>query len=314
MGLLTIIASRHRGAGFISLWETTGANETIQLPITNLYTIDWGDGNITTTETSHEYAVADQHTITIRDTVTDWRFNGVGDVTKILNISNWGGFTSPLLDRIFTKCSNLDVTANDEVVLLTASAYFRECSDLEYSTISNMDTSLVDSFFTMFFKCNSLNTAINFDTSLGTKFGSMLRECTIFNKSVNIDTSLATDMNAMFRQSPRFNQPINFDTPLVENMSGMFYGATDFDQPLDHLDYSSVTNISDFMAIKTDLNYSATYYDDLLIKWDNAVGGLIFANMTNVNIGMGTIKRTAAGSAAHASLISKGFIITDGGI
>ena len=298
-------------SGFISTWRTTSPLETIQLPVVGLYEIDWGDGNITTTETSHEYLVAGQYTIEISDVVTDWRFNGVGDVTKILNVSNWGGFSSPLLDRIFTKCSNLDITASDEVFLLTATAYFRECSSLV--NISPMDTSLVDSFFTMFFKCNSFNSVVDFDTSVGTNFGSMLRECTVFNKAVTIDTSLATDMNAMFRQSPRYNQPITFTTPLVANMTGMFHSATDFNQPLDHLDFSSVTNISNFMAVKNDLNYSATNYDALLQKWDNAVGGLVFANMVNVNIGMGTIKYTAAAVVARDSLINKGFIIADGG-
>jgi len=64
---------------------------------------------------------------------------------------------------------------------------------------------------------------------------------------------------------------------------------------------------------KTSLDYNASFYDDLLIKWDNSVGGLVFANMVDINIGMSSIKYTIAGATAHASLVSKGFTITDGG-
>ena len=66
------------------------------------------------------------------------------------------------------------------------------------------------------------------------------------------------------------------------------------------------------MLNKTAANYSTTNMDALYIKLDNAVGGLVFANMTNVNINFGTINYTAAGAAARASLVSKGFIIISG--
>jgi len=49
--------------------------------------------------------------------------------------------------------------------------------------------------------------------------------------------------------------------------------------------------------------------DNLYIKLDQ---DLIFANMVNINLVFGSINYTAAGAAARANLVSKGFIITSG--
>ena len=60
---------------FITTWETTTTNESITIPTNSLeaynYSVDWGDGTITTNETgnaTHNYVVPGIHTIKISGT------------------------------------------------------------------------------------------------------------------------------------------------------------------------------------------------------------------------------------------------------
>jgi hypothetical protein len=169
----------------------------------------------------------------------------------------------------------------------------------------------------MFRQASTFNQNINsWNVPILSNTSGMFQAASLFNSPLNSWTTTSfTQCATMFRAATVFNQPLNnWDMSSVVNMSLMFDQAFGFDQDIGDWDFSSVTNISDFMKNKSSANYTATFYDNLLIKWDNAVGGLIFTNMVNVNIGMGSIKRTAAGSTAHVSLISKGFVIVDGGI
>jgi hypothetical protein len=348
---------------FISLWETTTANETIQLPVTNLYTVDWGDGTVTTTETSHEYLLSGQYEVKIKGEITDFTFNGTGDRLKILQVSNFGGFN--LINSCFNGCENLTYIDDDFKVLGTSLGNtFKECFVLDspmdslnttgitvmtstfrdasifnqdlnhfdtssiYSIsgcfyqayafngdVSNWDVSNIESISLSFFRASSFNGDLsNWITTSLTDCSAAFQDATSFNSDIGgWDVSNVLFMNNMLRNTI-FNHPLNlWDTSKVETMDTMFFQTTSFNQDISSWDFSSVKSINNFMLLKTAADYNATYYDNLLIKWDNAVGGLVFANMTNVNIGMGTIKYTSFGSTARANLISKGFIITDGG-
>ena len=322
-------------SAFTSTWTTTGASETIQLPIANLYTIDWGDGATTTTDTNHEYLTAGQYTIKSPDTITDFTFIGAGDVSKMINISNLGNIL--INGGTFQGCLNLDITATDSVTTaISLASSFSGCTSLVYNpSINELDVSLCENMLETFRGCSLFNQPLgNWDMSSCLTTNGMFRVASNFNQNIDtwsvhnitntslmfqsasnfnsplnswVTTSL-TLCNAMFRAATSFNQPIgNWDMSNVTNMSLMFDQAYAFNQDISSWDFSSVTNISNFMKSKSAANYLANYYDNLLIKWDNAVGGLVFS-------GMGSIKRTAAGSAAHASLSAKGFVITDGGI
>jgi len=86
-------------------------------------------------------------------------------------------------------------------------------------------------------------------------------------------------------------------------MYRMFDRAQAFNQDISGWDFSSVTNMDDFMDNKT---YNSSYYDNLLVALD-ATGN------TNVTLGMGSSQYGARGTAARISLVSKGWTITDGG-
>jgi surface protein len=127
----------------------------------------------------------------------------------------------------------------------------------------------------------------------------------------NWNTSQVTDVSFMFNNATVFNQPIgNWDTSKVTNMNSVFRGSTTFNQLVSNWNVSLVTNFSNFMTGKTDLNYSTANYDALLIGWASR------PVIANRSINFGTIKRTAASTAARAILTSapNNWTIVDGGL
>jgi len=288
MNLSKLINTRHRGKLFISTWKTTSANETITLPTSTNYKVDWGDGTVTTDENSHQYAIDGDYQIKISGSITDFVFNNGGDKDKILDVSNFGGLR--IISNIFRDCNNLDITATDIPLVLSAVGAFRDCSSLIFNS------SIYD------WEINITNISNMF-------FGN-----TLFNQKISPFTSSNQILSNLFRDAESFNQPIEGDTSNVSRMDTMLRGADAFNQPLDHLDYSSVRRINSFMSAKTSANYDSDYYADLLIKWDDlGNGGLDISIADNLTIGMGSIKYSSYGASARASLITKGWIITDGG-
>ena len=76
----------------------------------------------------------------------------------------------------------------------------------------------------------------------------------------------------------------------------MFYLATGFNQPVGSWDVGSVTDYTNFMFGKTNLNYSAANLDAIYNGW---VANELSPSET---IGFGTIKYTAAGTEGKALL------------
>ncbi len=145
------------------------------------------------------------------------------------------------------------------------------------------------------------------DTSSVEYFGEMFFFAEAFNQPIGYwDTSSAIWMNAMFRLAISFNQPIgDWDMSNVTRIDFMLDRATSFNQDLGSWDVSSVTNATDFLLGVT---LSTANYNSLLQGWaPQSVNN-------GVNIHFGN-SRYSAGPAqsARATLISKGWTITDGG-
>lgn len=218
---------------------------------------------------------ATSHTYAIANTYTI-RING-----RIDTYSNvGGGSASKDKIQIVEKFGSL----------LISGQFMYGCTNMD---ITATDIPRINSLYFAFRNCNSLvgNSSMNnWNLSDTTRLDYAFFRCYLFNQDISSwDTSSVTHMDFMFRETTAFNQDIS------------------------SWDFSSVTSISNFMFGKTFNNYNASFYDNLLIKWDNSVGGLVFSNMTNVNIGMGSIKYTTVGATARASLVSKGFVVSDGG-
>jgi len=174
--------------------------------------------------------------------------------------------------------------------------FFQGC--INFNQPVNFDTSNATSLSLMFDGCTLFNQPVNFDTSSVENFYGMFKNCTAFNQPVNFNTSLSIDFTEMFSGCTVFNQSVNFNTPLADSLFEMFKNCTAFNQPVSSFLVSNVTIFDDFMLGKTFNDYNAAYLDDIYNTWTN---NLV---TTAKNISFGTIKRTAASTAARALLTS----------
>ena len=260
---------------FTTTWETTMPNETIQLPLCptangSVYagTIDWGDGNITTTSYAgryHTYALPGTYTVIITGICKGWNFHGdfsnlfpMVDRTKIKSVVHWGqlqfiptGSPNEYVygGAYFWACTNLDMSLVDDVPDLTGVtslvSMFQACFAL--TTVNNINSWNISGITTMgamFGISNNFNQALTFNTSSVTIMTGMFNGCTSFNSPVPFNTSQVTNMLDMFRGCAIFNQPINFDTALVNDMTGMFFQCSAFNSPITFTSTALVTNMS----------------------------------------------------------------------
>jgi len=206
-----------RTLSFVSIWETTTANETITIPLTVIPTsvvIDWGDGSptetITSANPSHQYATAGEYTISI-DGESTLVFNNSGDKNKIKEITVWGNNIN-LTDGSFFGCSNL--------------------------TLNNV-------FGTPKFTQG---------TSLSNVFWGALN-LTLINNIESWDISKINNMNSMFRFSFNFNDRVGvWDVSNVQDFSNMFAFNSIFDQDLSGWSTSSMNSIETMFIGCTNFN------------------------------------------------------------
>lgn len=144
--------------------------------------------------------------------------------------------------------------------------------------------------------------------------GNAFLVCNNFNNSLSHwNTTNITNLSATFSSCSRFNQPLNsWNVSSVTNFSFMFNSCSSFNQDLSSWNFSSCTlnGLNGFMAGVT---LNTAHYDALLILWDT-FKNTWFNGGTNMNPNMGSSKYSAGAAAtARASLITKGWTITDGG-
>ena len=180
-----------------------------------------------------------------------------------------------------------------------ASAFNQSLSSWDVSNVTNLQTTFYNSDFNQ--PINNWNVS-NVTTMRMTFWQSD------FNQPLNNwNTSNVTNMNRTFKSNTVFNQDISaWDVSSVTRMDEMFQSATAFDQDLSAWDLSSCTNMTNFMQSKSPANFSAANCDAI---FEACVNG----NQSNVTLGMGTIKYSSAGATDRATLISRGWTITDGG-
>jgi hypothetical protein len=172
---------------------------------------DWGDGtsdNITVwndPKSTHTYPAPGIYEITISGQLEGWRFNNGGDKLKILTISNWGTLIlGTNQTAYFSGCTNLDVTASDE---------------LNVSGMSNLQQ--------VFSNCQSLSGIIRFnDTSNIQSFRQAFYSCFLFNHPLTINSNNCITFYGMFFNASLYNQDMsNWDIPLVSTMEWMLSGT-----------------------------------------------------------------------------------------
>jgi surface protein len=249
---------------FITTWETTTSVESITLPYyalgTYTGTIDWGDGNTDVndgTVTTHTYATAGIHTVTICGTIVGWNFSTTATSgSKIKSVVQWGQLRlGNNIGSYFYGCTNLDLSSVTDTLdlfgtgITNMAGMFWNCTSLTtINNINSWNTSSINSMYAMFFSCTSFNQALSFDTSAVTTMAAMFNVCSAFNQPVNFNTSALIIMDQMFANCTNFNSPITFtSTALVISMSSIFVNCPLFNQPLPW-NTGAVTNMSYMFA------------------------------------------------------------------
>ena len=142
--------------------------------------------------------------------------------------------------------------------------------------------------------------------------GGMFQQCPHNSNIGSWNVSSVTNMSYMFYGNfsvSNFNQDIgSWNVSSVTDMNNMFSGATAFNQNIGSWNVSNVANFISFLPNGTSINFSTTNLDAIYNGWDSR------AVQTPIVITFGSAKYTAASSTARASLVSKGWTITDGGI
>jgi len=344
-------------SAFVSIWNTSlissGSSNSnqVRLPLQSEgvynFTVDWGDIStdiITTwnqTNVTHTYASAGVYTITITGMIEGWWFDywGTGsDRLKILEIQQWGCLQLGNSGSYFYKCSNLELTATDNLNLTgttNLSEAFGECTNLgsngnmngwDVSNVTDMsfmfykaatfsqpigdwDTSSVMTMYAMFAQATSFNQPLdNWNVSRVADMGYMFTEATMFNQSIGVwDVSCVTTMLGMFRGAFTFNQPLgDWDVSSVTSMWAMFDGANSFNQPIGGW---NVSNVTDMSWMFRGVTLSTSNYDNLLIGWSK------LPLKHGVNFDGGTSKYSIHALNARQSIITNyNWIITDGGL
>lgn len=256
--MIGVIASRHRQqieTAFVSTWNVATNNETVTLPVSKNYEVDWGDGTTTTTGNSHTYTTSGTYQIKMYGVIDDWAFANSGDRLKILSVDNFGA-SFILTSGSFYGCSNMTITATD----IDKVVCDQNCGNA-------------------FLSCSSLNTDLSdLDVSTVISATSMFGNMAIFNSPLPTFTSTTNSMNFFLSSSTSFNQDVSsWDFSGIKNLKGFMQGKSSanynyqyYDNLLikwdTQLDVPNMTNKTvDMGTIKRSLA-SLTAYNSLVSK------------------------------------------------
>ncbi len=276
---------------FSATWNTSkvgSAPNTIVLPITGTYFVEWGDGFSNTSVNTHVYGTPGIYTINISNiAITGFRFNNGGDKLKIININRWGDLRVGDSGNYFHGCTNLNSTATDNLDLTGTT----DLSSMFYTAINfngninGWNTENITNMQQMFLGATNFNQPIgNWNTGKVTNMASMFIAATNFNQPIgNWNTGNVTNMNQMFYQATNFNQNIgNWSTRNVTDMGSMFYEATAFNQNLTGWNTGKVTVMSGMFQLATSFNGNITGWNtSAAITMNSMFAGTIFNQNIN---------------------------------
>ncbi len=221
---------------FVTTWKTTSDAQSITIPATGTYTIDWGDGTtdkfVSGTQT-HTYADPGNHTVSITGDPRNMAL-GSDNAAKLLSIDQWGSIKWNLMQ-----------------------AAFRDASSVVYNATDAPDLSRVTNMVSMFLRAASFDGDLSsWNVSHATHMRKMFHGATSFDGNISgWDVSSVTDMSEMFRGATSFDGDLSaWNISSVTDMSEMFHGATSFDGNISGWDVSSVTDMSEMFSGTTSFN------------------------------------------------------------
>lgn len=264
---------------FITTWKTdnpgTSANNQITIPTdpfgTYNYSVDWGDGNISTGVTgdiTHTYAIPGIYTVSITDTfpriyfgahISDPSGRPWPDREKILTIEQWGDNQWESMQSAFWGCINLQGNFSDSPNLsnVQSTAGMFASNHRFNHPVGNWDVSNVEDMNYMFYENTIFNQDITtWDVSKVEDFSSMFVRAFNFNQNIGVwDIGSAEKTNHMFYEATIFNQDISsWDTQNVTDMTAMFLEAVSFNQNIGSWNVGQVTTMSSMFLRATSFN------------------------------------------------------------
>jgi len=281
------------GTPMVTQWLTTVANETITLPFRTTFEyhllVDWGDGSplalITAgddLDATHAYATAGTHTVTLMGSAGTWYFNDTGDKTKLLQVNELGDLDWLSLSAAFFGCTNL-------------------------TTFGGGDTSKVTSMYAMFKNADQvMPVTTDWNTSNVTRMESMFYGATAAEPDTsNWDTSQVIRTDYMFYNAINANPDTsNWDTSSNTMMLGMFQLAASANPDMSAW---QVGNVTTFASMFLGVTLPTATYSGLLVAIEES------SALNTVPLGGGGSKYGTNAAAAHAALVNRGWIISDGG-
>lgn len=334
--------------GFITVWRTTAAAESITIPTTGSgfsCTIDWGDGSPVVpigAPFTHVYAAAGDHTVTITGTFPRIYLNNGGDKNKVIKILNWGAVGRTGMNGAFRGCINLiEISATDNQNLpsgdwsfafenckmptinltghpggiTTLANLFASCTSLVSATVPGLCSATTTGITGVFSACAALTTIIGLNTWVTTNVTSM---SLVFNGCVLLptadvagwNTAKVTNFGQMFRNIPAMATPnlAGWSSVAATDLSRMFHTGPMQLPSIAHFDVGLVTTCLELFYART---LTTANYDALLIAWAAQSPDLKPAVPFH-----GGGSKYSAGAATSARAVLTGthtWAITDGG-
>ncbi len=301
---------------FVTKWNTSNPGisnyNQIKLPLeasgTYNFQVDWGDSSSDTitsynqAEVTHTYIQPGVYTVTISGTIKGWRFNYIGDVLKLTEISQWGNFSFGNTGYSFAGAKNMVLTATDAPNLLgvtNLAGTFKDASTLgNLGDMSSWDMSGVQDTGYMFDGAEDFNLDISmWNMSSVTDMTSMFSGASAFNQPVGSwNISSVTDMSFIFYYASSFNQSLNsWDTSSVTTMQSAFQGASMFNSDISGWDTASVTDMREMF-------YFATSFNQPIGNWDvSSVTGMrrMFSSAISFNQPIGNWDVSSVSNIIH---------------
>jgi surface protein len=223
------------------------------------------------------------------------------------NLTGWDTSSATDLSDLFRNAAIYNQPVNSFDVSNVTSLRQTFAASSFNQSLSSWDVSNVTTLQTTFYNSDFNQPINNWNVSNVTNMFFTFALCPFNQPLNNWNTSSVTNMRRMFYINSAFSYDVSaWDVSNVTRMDEMFRSATSFDHDLSAWDLSSCTNMTNFMNGKSSANFSAANCDAI---FEACVNG----GQSNVNLGMGTIKYSSAGATDRATLISRGWTITDGG-
>ena len=264
-------ASKTGDRPFVTTWRTTSPNKSITIQVggsTGAYTVDWGDGTVTSAagDASHAYADPGEHQVVISGNFTGIHLTDAYNAQKLQSIDQWGDIQWKSMNSAFWGATNMVYRATDAPDLsgVTDMSQMFAFAVSFNGGISEWDVSGVTDMSEMFRDARSFNGDISeWDVSGVTDMSQMFFGTDSFNGDISEwDVSGVTDMYGMLGNAYSFNGDLSeWDVSGVTDMYGMFGYAAYFNGDLSDWDVSSVTNMSAMFA-------SASSFNGDISEWD----------------------------------------------